>query len=75
MDLGTIFAPVGAAGLPPLALLAVAIIMPLTTRCAVIDVKLAHTTPQRALRLSYDLFLALTMARMFWDLVMPMSGQ
>ncbi|MGR3464014.1 sulfite exporter TauE/SafE family protein [Limimaricola sp.] len=63
----------GAEGLPPFSLgyvnlVAVAVIIPLTTSFAGVGVRLAHAIPQRALRLSFGLFLALTSARMLWDL-------
>ncbi len=69
---------VGAEGLPPFSLgyvnlVAVAVIIPLTTSFAGVGVKLAHAIPQRALRLSFGLFLALTSARMLWDLVGAME--
>ena len=68
----------GAEGLPPFSvgyvnLVAVAVIIPLTTSFAGVGVKLAHSIPQRALRLSFGLFLALTSARMIWDLAGAME--
>ena len=64
----------GAEDLPPFSLgyvnlLAVLIIIPLTTSFAGVGVRIAHSIPQRALRLSFGLFLALTSIRMFVDLV------
>ncbi|WP_341212765.1 sulfite exporter TauE/SafE family protein [uncultured Limimaricola sp.] len=69
---------IGSEGLPPFSLgyvnlVAVAVIIPLTTSFAGVGVKLAHAIPQRALRLSFGLFLALTSARMLWDLVGAME--
>jgi len=68
----------GAEGLPPFSLgyvnlVAVAVIIPLTTSFAGVGVRLAHAIPQRALRLSFGLFLALTSARMLWDLAGAMG--
>lgn len=63
----------GTEGLPPFSLgfvnlIAAAIIIPLTMIFAGLGVRLAHSIPRRALRLSFGLFLALTSARMFLDL-------
>ncbi len=63
----------GAEGLPPFSvgyvnLVAAAVIIPLTTSFAGVGVRLAHAIPQRALRLSFGLFLALTSVRMLIDL-------
>ena len=68
----------GAEGLPPFSLgyvnlVAVAVIIPLTTSFAGVGVRLAHAIPQRALRLSFGLFLALTSVRMIRDLVGAMG--
>ncbi|WP_432256807.1 sulfite exporter TauE/SafE family protein [Limimaricola sp. AA108-03] len=68
----------GTEGLPPFSvgyvnLVAVAVIIPLTTSFAGVGVRLAHAIPQRALRLSFGLFLALTSGRMLWDLVGAMG--
>ncbi|KAF0676072.1 sulfite exporter TauE/SafE family protein [Profundibacterium mesophilum] len=67
-----------AEGLPPFSvgyinLVAVAVIIPLTTTFARVGVRIAHTIPQRALRLAFGLFLAITSARMFWDLAKAMG--
>ena len=64
----------GAEGLPAFSLgyvnlLCAAVIIPLSTSFARIGVRLAHSIPRRALRLSFGLFLALTSARMFSDLL------
>ncbi len=63
----------GAEGLPPFSfgyvnLFLAAVIIPLSTTFARVGVKLAHSIPRRALRLSFGLFLLLTSARMFKDL-------
>ena len=63
----------GAEDLPPFSvgyvnLLAVAIIIPLSTTFARVGVRIAHAIPHRALRLSFGLFLSLTSLRMFVDL-------
>ncbi len=68
----------GSEGLPPFSvgyvnLVAVAVIIPLTTTFAGVGVKLAHTIPHRALRLSFGLFLAITSGRMIWDLIGAMG--
>ncbi len=68
----------GSEGLPPCSvgyvnLVAVAVIIPLTTTFAGVGVKLAHTIPHRALRLSFGLFLAITSGRMIWDLIGAMG--
>ncbi len=60
-------------GLPPFSLgyvnlLLAAVIIPLSTTFARVGVKLAHSIPRRALRLSFGLFLLITSARMFKDL-------
>ncbi len=64
----------GAEGLPPFSLgyvnlLCAAVIIPLSTSFARVGVKIAHTIPRRALRLCFGLFLSITSARMFWDLL------
>jgi len=69
---------IGVEGLPPFSLgyvnlVAVAVIIPLTTSFAGVGVKLAHAIPQRALRLSFGLFLAVTSVRMVWDLAGAMG--
>jgi uncharacterized membrane protein YfcA len=63
----------GAEGLPPFSLgyvnlFLAAVIIPLSTTFARVGVKLAHSIPRRALRLSFGLFLLITSARMFKDL-------
>ncbi|MDE4133168.1 sulfite exporter TauE/SafE family protein [Phaeobacter sp. QD34_3] len=63
----------GAEGLPPFSfgyvnLFLAAVIIPLSTTFAPVGVKLAHSIPRRALRLSFGLFLLFTAARMFKDL-------
>ena len=63
----------GREGLPPFSLgyvnlVAAAIIIPLTMVFATVGVRLAHSIPRQALRLSFGLFLALTSTRMFLDL-------
>ena len=63
----------GAEGLPPLSLgyvnlLLAAVIIPLSTTFARVGVKLAHSIPRRALKLSFGLFLMATSIRMFADL-------
>lgn len=63
----------GSEGLPPFSLgyvnlLLAAVIIPLSTTFARVGVKLAHSIPRRALRLSFGLFLLITSARMFKDL-------
>ena len=63
----------GAEGLPPFSfgyvnLFLAAVIIPLSTTFAPVGVKLAHSIPRRALRLSFGLFLLFTAARMFEDL-------
>ncbi|WP_278923483.1 sulfite exporter TauE/SafE family protein [Pseudophaeobacter profundi] len=69
--MGTGFA---AEGLPPFSLgyvnlLCAAAIIPLSTIFARVGVSLAHSIPRRALRLVFGLFLMLTSARMFSDLL------
>lgn len=69
--MGTGFA---AEGLPPFSLgyvnlLCAAAIIPLSTVFARVGVSLAHSIPRRALRLVFGLFLMLTSARMFSDLL------
>lgn len=64
----------GADGLPPFSfgyvnLFCAAVIIPLSTTFARVGVKLAHSIPRRALRLSFGLFLMITSARMFSDLI------
>ncbi|GFE62949.1 sulfite exporter TauE/SafE family protein [Litoreibacter roseus] len=64
----------GQAGLPPFSigyvnLVAAAIIIPLSTTFARVGVRIAHAIPQRALKLSFGVFLLLTSARMFSDLL------
>lgn len=64
----------GAEGLPPLSLgyvnlAAAAVIVPLTTVFSQVGVKLAHSIPRRALRLSFGAFLLVTSVRMFIDLM------
>ncbi|MEP2715714.1 sulfite exporter TauE/SafE family protein [Pseudophaeobacter sp.] len=64
----------GAEGLPPFSLgyvnlFCAAVIIPLSTTFARVGVKLAHSIPRRALRLAFGLFLMLTSARMFHDLL------
>lgn len=64
----------GVEGLPPLSLGyvnlgAAAVIIPLTTVFSQVGVKLAHSIPRRALRLSFGAFLLLTSVRMFVDLM------
>ncbi|QDY70986.1 sulfite exporter TauE/SafE family protein [Qingshengfaniella alkalisoli] len=54
-------------------LLAVLVIIPLTTTFARVGVKIAHSIPQRALRLAFGLFLGLTSLRMFMDLLGSLS--
>ncbi len=63
----------GAEGLPPFSfgyvnLFLAAVIIPLSTTFARVGVKLAHSIPRRALRLSFGVFLLITSARMFKDL-------
>ncbi|MEX5578400.1 sulfite exporter TauE/SafE family protein [Pseudophaeobacter sp. A-200-2] len=63
----------GSEGLPPFSLgyvnlLLAAVIIPLSTTFARVGVKLAHSIPRRALRLSFGVFLLITSARMFKDL-------
>jgi len=63
----------GTPDLPPLSLgyvnlVAAVIIIPLTMTFARVGVALAHRIPRRALRLAFGLFLAVTSARMLWDL-------
>ena len=63
----------GAEGLPPMSLgyvnlLLAAIIIPLSTTFARVGVKLAHSIPRRALKLSFGLFLMATSLRMVADL-------
>ncbi len=62
------------AGLPPFSLgylnwLGVLVLVPLTMTMAPVGARLAHTVPRRALQVSFAVFLALTSARMFWDLL------
>jgi uncharacterized membrane protein YfcA len=64
----------GAEGLPPFSLgyvnlFCAAVIIPLSTTFARVGVKLAHSIPRRALRLAFGIFLMLTSARMFSDLL------
>ncbi|MFV0385292.1 sulfite exporter TauE/SafE family protein [Paracoccus sp. (in: a-proteobacteria)] len=64
----------GVQGLPPLSLgyvnlVAAAVIIPLTTTFSQLGVRLAHSIPRRALRLSFGAFLLLTSIRMFIDLL------
>lgn len=68
------FTGLGAQGLPPFSLgyvnlLAALILIPLTTGFSQLGVKLAHTIPRRALRIAFGVFLLLTSARMFLDLI------
>ena len=63
----------GEPNLPPLSLgyvnlLLAAIIIPLSTSFAHLGVRLAHSIPRNALRLSFGLFLLVTSLRMYWDL-------
>ncbi len=63
----------GAEGLPPFSLgyvnlLLAAVIIPLSTTFARVGVKLAHSIPRRALKLSFGVFLMITSLRMFADL-------
>ncbi|MGR3762337.1 sulfite exporter TauE/SafE family protein (plasmid) [Roseobacteraceae bacterium NS-SX3] len=64
----------GAEGLPPFSLgyvnlLCAAVIIPLSTSFARVGVYLAHAIPRRALRLAFGIFLLITSARMFKDLL------
>lgn len=64
----------GQPGLPPYSLgyvnlVAAMLIIPLTASFAHVGVRIAHSIPQRALRLAFGLFLMLTSLRMFFDLV------
>ena len=64
----------GVEGLPPLSLgyvnlAAAVVIIPLTTIFSQVGVRLAHSIPRRALRLSFGAFLLLTSLRMFFDLL------
>ena len=64
----------GQENLPPFSLgyvnlLAAAVLIPLTAGFARVGVRLAHAIPQRALRLSFGLFLALTSINMWVDLI------
>ncbi|NKW78195.1 sulfite exporter TauE/SafE family protein [Rhodobacteraceae bacterium R_SAG7] len=68
----------GAEGLPPLSLgyvnlLLAAVIIPLSTTFARVGVKLAHSIPRRALKLSFGVFLMATSLRMFADLAEQMG--
>lgn len=63
----------GVPGLPPFSLgylnwLGVLVLVPLTMTMAPVGARLAHTVPRRALQVSFAIFLAITSARMFWDL-------
>lgn len=50
-------------------LLAVILLIPLTMTFARVGVRIAHTIPQRTLRLLFGMFLAMTAIKMFLDLV------
>ncbi len=69
----------GQADLPPFSLgyvnlLSLVILVPLTTTVARLGVRIAHTIPQRRLRLLFGLFLILTAANMGRDLVFGPAG-
>lgn len=64
----------GVPGLPPFSLgylnwLGVLVLVPLTMAMAPVGARLAHTIPRRALQRSFAVFLAITSARMFYDLL------
>jgi len=68
-----IMAGVGVEGRPPFSLgyanlLAAALLIPMTVLCAPLGAQLAHRIPRRALRFCFGVFLAVTSARMFYNL-------
>lgn len=72
--IGYAMSGIGVDGRPPFSLgyvnvLAAALLIPMTVLCAPIGARIAHTIPRRALRMCFGLFLAITSARMFYDLM------
>jgi uncharacterized membrane protein YfcA len=72
--IGYAMSGIGVDGRPPFSLgyvniLAAALLTPMTVLCAPIGARIAHTIPRRALRMCFGLFLAITSARMFYDLL------
>jgi len=72
--IGYAMSGIGVDGRPPFSLgyvniLAAALLIPMTVLCAPIGARIAHTIPRRALRMCFGLFLAITSARMFYDLL------
>ncbi|MBB3809139.1 sulfite exporter TauE/SafE family protein [Pseudochelatococcus contaminans] len=68
-----VFAGQGVPGLPPFSLgylnwLGALVLVPLTMVMAPVGARLAHSIPRRALQISFAVFLAVTSARMFYDL-------
>ncbi|MFD2248778.1 hypothetical protein FHS82_000885 [Pseudochelatococcus lubricantis] len=64
---------IGVAGLPPFSLgylnwVGALVLVPLTMAMAPVGARLAHTIPRRALQRCFAVFLAITSARMFYDL-------
>lgn len=71
--IGFILSGLGEPGRPPFSLgfanlLGAAIIVPMTILTAPWGARIAHAIPQRALKIAFGVFLALTSARMFYDL-------
>ena len=72
--IGYAMSGIGVDGRPPFSIgyvnvLAAALLIPMTVLCAPIGARIAHTIPRRALRMCFGLFLAITSARMFYDLL------
>lgn len=69
-----IFSGLGVSGLPPFSLgylnwAGALMLVPLTMLAAPFGARLAHTIPRRALQICFAIFLTITAARMFYDLL------